>query len=114
IFFVSLGILVDIKVITPPVILFMTVLTVVAILTKLIGCSIPARLQGLSMNDSLIVGWGMAPRGEVAMIVGMIGLKQNLINQEIYAAIIFMSLVTTIITPIVLRNWFYKDEMKKA
>jgi len=109
VFFVSLGILVDIHVITPAVLWFLVVLTVVAILTKVIGCYFPARWQGLSVRDSAIVGFGMSPRGEVAMIVGLIGLNRNLITQEIYAAIIFMSLVTTVVTPIVLRNWLYKD-----
>jgi Kef-type K+ transport system membrane component KefB len=108
IFFVSLGILVDVHVMTPAVIWFMVVLTIVAILTKAIGCFIPAKWQGLSFKDSAVVGFGMSPRGEVAMIVGLIGLNQHLITQEIYAAIIFMSLFTTIFTPIVLRNWLYK------
>jgi len=108
IFFVSLGILVDIHVITPAVLWFLIVLTVVAIITKVIGCFIPAKWMGLSLKDAAVVGFGMSPRGEVAMIVGLIGLNQNLITQEIYAAIIFMSLFTTIFTPIVLRNWLYK------
>lgn len=108
IFFVSLGILVDIHVITPAAIWFILVLTIVGILTKLIGCFVPARLQGLSLRDAAIVGFGMSPRGEVAMIVALIGLNQKIITQEIYAAIIFMSLITTIVTPIVLRNWLYK------
>jgi Kef-type K+ transport system membrane component KefB len=110
IFFVSLGILVDVHVLTPAVIGFLLVLTVVAVLTKVIGCFFPARWQGLSLRDSAIVGFGMSPRGEVAMIVGLIGLNQNLITKEIYAAIIFMSLLTTVITPIVLRNWLYKGD----
>jgi Kef-type K+ transport system membrane component KefB len=67
--------------------------------------------MGMSFTDSAIVGFGMSPRGEVAMIVGLIGLNQNLINQEIYAAIIFMSLITTIFTPIVLRQWFYPSRL---
>lgn len=108
VFFVSLGILVDIHIITPPVFLFLAVLTVVAILTKAIGCFIPARCQGMSFKDALVVGFGMSPRGEVAMIVGVIGLKQGIITPEIYAAVIFMSLFTTVFTPIVLRNWIYK------
>ncbi len=108
IFFVSLGILVDIHVITPAVLWFLIVLTVVAIMTKVIGCFLPAKWMGLSLKDAAVVGFGMSPRGEVAMIVGLIGLNQNLITQEIYAAIIFMSLFTTIFTPIVLRNWLYK------
>ena len=108
IFFVSLGILVDIHVVTPAVFGFLIVLTIVAVLTKVIGCFFPARFQGLSFKDSAIIGFGMSPRGEVAMIVGLIGLNQHLITPEIYAAIIFMSLLTTILTPIILRQWLYK------
>ncbi len=108
IFFVSLGILVDIHMITPTALWFIFVLVVVAILTKVAGCFLPAYWQGLSIKDAAIVGFGMSPRGEVAMIIGLIGLNQNIITQEIYAAIIFLSLVTTIVTPIVLRNWLYK------
>ncbi|MBI4439488.1 cation:proton antiporter [Candidatus Woesearchaeota archaeon] len=105
IFFVSLGILADFKAITPAVLLFLAVLTVVAVLTKVIGCYIPAKLQGMSRRDSLIVGFGMSPRGEVAMIVALIGLNAGLIGQDIYVSLVLMSLLTTIITPIVLRNW---------
>lgn len=106
IFFVSLGILVDIHIVTPAVLWFFVVLTVVAIATKVVGCFFSARWQGLSNQDAAIIGFGMSPRGEVAMIVGLIGLNQNLIPQEIYAAIIFMSLITTIVTPIVLKKTF--------
>jgi Kef-type K+ transport system membrane component KefB len=49
------------------------VLTVIAIITKVIGCGLPAKLSGMSSKDSLIVGLGMVPRGEVAMIVALIG-----------------------------------------
>jgi Kef-type K+ transport system membrane component KefB len=110
IFFVSLGILVDTHVLTLKVFWFLVVLTIVAILTKVVGFFLPAKWQGLSFKDSAIIGFGMSPRGEVAMIVGLIGLNQNLITQEIYAAIIFMSLMTTIVTPIVLRNWLYQEK----
>lgn len=111
IFFVSLGILVDVRVVTPAVLSFLIVLTIVAILTKFVGCFFPAKWQGMSNKDAAVVGFGMAPRGEVAMIVGLIGLKQQIITQEIYVAIIFMSLVTTIAVPIILRNWFYKNDL---
>ena len=110
IFFVSLGVLADFRQLTPGIVIFLIVLIVVAILTKVIGCGIPAKLMGMSTKDSLIVGFGMAPRGEVAMIVALIGLQQGIIDQNIYVALVLMSLVTTIITPIVYRNWFYKGE----
>ena len=110
IFFVSLGIIADFHALTASVIWFLIALTVVAVLTKLIGCYIPAKLQGMSHKDSLIVGWGMSPRGEVAMIVALIGLNAGLIGQGIYVSLVLMSLLTTILTPIVLRNFFYRQE----
>ena len=110
IFFVSLGIIADLHAVTPEILLFLLVLTIVAILTKVIGCGIPAKLGGLCTKDSLIVGFGMAPRGEVAMIVALIGLEAGIIGQGIYVTLVLMSLLTTIITPIVYRNWFYRGE----
>ena len=112
IFFISLGILADFHAITSGVVWFLIVLTIVAVLTKLIGCYIPAKLQGMSHKNALIVGFGMAPRGEVAMIVALIGLNQKIIGQEIYVSLVMMSLLTTIITPIVLKNWIYRSETK--
>ncbi|MFA5415599.1 MAG: cation:proton antiporter [Methanoregula sp.] len=110
IFFVSLGILADIKAVTPAILVFLVVLTVVAIITKVIGCGLPARLMGLCRKDALIVGFGMSPRGEVAMIVALIGLEAGIIDQGVYVVLVLMSLLTTIITPIVYRNWFFKGE----
>ncbi|MFQ5801143.1 MAG: cation:proton antiporter, partial [Candidatus Hydrothermarchaeales archaeon] len=83
---------------------FLIILTIVAILTKLIGCAVPAMIQGLSTKDSLTIGFGMVPRGEVAMIIALIGLNQGILNQELYVSLVLMSLLTTIIPPIILRN----------
>ncbi len=110
IFFVSLGIIADLHAVTPEILLFLLVLTIVAILTKVIGCGIPARLGGLCTKDAIIVGFGMSPRGEVAMIVALIGLERGIIGQGVYVTLVIMSLLTTIITPIVYRNWFYRGE----
>ena len=114
IFFISLGVLLDFHVITLDLIWFVLILTVVALLTKVIGCGLPARLQGMKLRDSVIVGVGMVPRGEVAMIVALIGLDRNLIMQDTYAALVLMSLLTTIIPPLILRNWLFKKESVKS
>ncbi|MCM2467004.1 cation:proton antiporter [Methanoculleus oceani] len=108
IFFVSLGILADFQALTPDIIIFLVALTLVAIATKVIGCGLPARAMGMCREDSLIIGFGMAPRGEVAMIVALIGLDSGLIGQGVFVAIVLMSLLTTIVTPIVYRNWFFR------
>jgi Kef-type K+ transport system membrane component KefB len=110
IFFVSLGILADFHALTPEIVLFLIVLIIVAIITKVIGCGLPARMMGLCTKDALIVGFGMAPRGEVAMIVALIGLEAGIIGQGVYVTLVLMSLLTTLITPIVYRNWFYRGE----
>ncbi len=112
IFFISLGIIADFHALTPNIIWFLIALTAVAVVTKLIGCAIPAKMLGNNWKDSLIIGFGMSPRGEVAMIVALIGLNAGLIGQGIYVAIVLMSLLTTILTPIVFRNWLYKDKVE--
>lgn len=108
IFFVSLGVIMDMHAITLNVLWFVLALTVVAILAKVIGCGLPAYFQRMGLRNSLTIGIGMVPRGEVAMIVGLIGLTQGLVDQSTYSAIILMSLLTTIIPPLILRNWIYK------
>jgi Kef-type K+ transport system membrane component KefB len=113
IFFVSLGILADFKALTVNVIWFLLALTIVAVITKVIGCYIPAKLQGMSHKDSLVVGFGMAPRGEVAMIVALIGLNAGLIGQNIYVSLVLMSLLTTVITPLILRRWLNKQAVSE-
>jgi Kef-type K+ transport system membrane component KefB len=112
IFFVSLGVILDIHYITLDLIWFILALSLVAVITKMIGCGGTALLQRMSFKDSMVIGVGMAPRGEVAMIVALIGLNQGLIDNGVYAALILMSLITTVIPPLILRNWVYKDSDK--
>jgi Kef-type K+ transport system membrane component KefB len=108
VFFVSLGVIMDLHYVTMNLLWFVLALSGVAILTKVIGCGIPAIIQRMSLRDSMIVGVGMVPRGEVAMIVALIGLSQNFIDQSTYSVLILMSLLTTIIPPLILRNWLFR------
>ena len=105
IFFVSLGVLADFHTLTLQIFWFLIALTIVAFLTKIIGCYAGARIGRMSHKNSLVVGMGMAPRGEVAMIVTLIGLNIGIIKQDIYVSLILMSLLTTIFVPIVLRHY---------
>jgi Kef-type K+ transport system membrane component KefB len=108
IFFVSLGVIMDLHGFTTSLMWFVLALTAVAIITKVVGCGLPALFQRMSIRDSLIIGTGMVPRGEVAMIVALIGLNQGLVDQSVYTAVILMSLLTTITPPIVLKNWLFR------
>ncbi len=109
IFFVSLGVLADVRGLSSDVVLATLAFIVVAIATKLVGCAIPARLMGMSTRDSLVIGFGMTPRGEVAMIVALLALNQGVIGQAGYVSLVIMSLVTTLVVPLVLRNWLFRD-----
>jgi Na+:H+ antiporter len=105
IFFVSLGILANFHALTLQILGFLIALTVLAFLTKIIGCYVGARIGRMNHKNSLAVGMGMAPRGEVAMIVALIGLNMGFLGQDIYVSLILMSLLTTIFVPIVLRHY---------
>jgi Kef-type K+ transport system membrane component KefB len=105
IFFVSLGVLANFHLLTIQIVWFLIALTVVAFLTKIIGCYLGARIVNMGHKISLAVGMGMAPRGEVAMIVALIGLNLGVIKQDLYVSIILMSLLTTMFVPIILRYY---------
>jgi Kef-type K+ transport system membrane component KefB len=107
IFFVSLGIIADLHALSSDIALFVVILTILAVITKVAGCGIPAYMSGMSVKDSLIVGFGMSPRGEVAMIVALIGLQEGVIDQGIYVTLVLMALLTTLITPLIYRNWLF-------
>lgn len=81
----------------------------VAVFAKLVGCSFMANLMGYSKSESLQVGIGMIPRGEVALIIVNIGLKMSIISDSVFTAVILMIVVTTLVTPGVLKMSFDKS-----
>ncbi len=88
------------------------VLTGVAIIGKVIGCSIPARLSGLSNRESLAVGVGMIPRMEVAMVIAIYGLETGIIGEDIYSMAVFIGLATALLAPTLLR-WTLKSQISE-
>jgi Kef-type K+ transport system membrane component KefB len=99
VFFISLGLLVDLTNIMKTFV-FVMVLTGFAVVTKIVGCGIPCRLFGDSGNDSFTVGYGMVPRGEIALVMALIGLNAGIISDDLYAAIVIMAILTTVVVPI--------------
>lgn len=106
VFFISLGILVDLRAVSQDILLLIVGLIIVAVVGKLVGCYIPAKLLKEGHKDSLIIGVGMIPRGEVGMIIGMIGLTSGVFTQDIYTAVIVMCIATTLIVPPILRKLY--------
>jgi len=82
--------------------LFAVALSILGIISKLAGCGLPALLVGFNRSESWKIGVGMIPRGEVALIIGGIALASGVISQQIFGVTIIMTLVTTIIAPIML------------
>jgi Kef-type K+ transport system membrane component KefB len=82
---------------------FTIVLVLVAIVTKALGCGILAKICGFSTLESTRVGLGMISRGEVGLIVAGYGLSHGLIGQDVFSASVLVVLVTTMITPPLLR-----------
>jgi Kef-type K+ transport system membrane component KefB len=102
-FFVYVGIESDFSSIahTPPLLLFG--LIGIAIVTKIIGCGGGAWLCRFTPFDALTVGVGMISRGEVALVTATIGLQAGIINSSIFSLVIMISLITTIVTPLLLK-----------
>lgn len=106
IFFVSIGLVADISGIDATFLTMIIVLTIVAILTKIIGGAIGAKIARFNNRSSLGIGAGMIARGEVGLIVGTIGLTKGLISSEIFTATVVIVLATTLVTPPLLKIFF--------
>lgn len=106
IFFASVGIAADIKGLDPEVILITLVMFVIAVVGKLFGCGGAARLFKISKRESLQIGVGMISRGEVAIITANIGMQNHIISEEIYIPTLIVVILTTVITPALLKIVF--------
>jgi Kef-type K+ transport system membrane component KefB len=114
IFFVSIGLKTDVGSLAGPELLLAIVLVLVAIVSKVIGGGTGARLGGFSTRESLRVGVGMISRGEVGLIVASVGVGAGLIKTELFSVVTLIVLVTTLVTPPLLRQVFRSEETSHA
>ncbi|MGL5870417.1 cation:proton antiporter [Clostridium chrysemydis] len=110
IFFASIGIGLEINSLSKGEIIFTVALTIVAIITKIAGGAIGVKISGYKNRESLQVGIGMVSRGEVALIVANKGLSVGLISQQGLVTVVIMVIVAAIVTPILLKIIFSKDD----
>lgn len=114
-FLVSIGLQADAHTLGSTGILFVLAITLVAIVSKVIGAGLGARLAGLQWPSALRVGVGMISRGEVGLIVAAIGLREGFISESVFASMVMMVLLTTLVTPFLLRRAFpHKETAKEA
>ncbi|MCC3373694.1 cation:proton antiporter [Cohnella sp. REN36] len=112
IFFVSVGFSVSFEGLGEHVGLI-AVLTVVAVVTKLVGAGLGAKLTGFSMRSSIGIGSGMVSRGEVALIIATIGLESGLLHQKYFTVLVIVVILTTLITPFLLKMIFKERQAKQ-
>lgn len=108
IFFASIGLKTDIGDVNTSILLFSAAFIVVALITKIIGCGLIAKVCRFSWNDSLKIGVGMMTRGEVALIVSQKGLAVGLMSPVYFTSVILLIIVSSIATPIVLKLLYAK------
>lgn len=113
IFFASIGLKTQIENLSPKIIWFSLALLAVAIITKVAGGYIGAKLNKFGTNEALCIGIGMVSRGEVALIVAQKGLAAGLITAELFPPIVVVVIVTTLITPILLKL-AYREKLESG
>jgi Kef-type K+ transport system membrane component KefB len=107
VFFVNIGLefnLLDIE--TAP--LFLILFILLAVISKVVGCGIGARLTNLDTVRSFRIGSGMVPRGEVSLIVANMALQKGIIDTNLLSATIMTVIISAVITPILLKYSFTK------
>ena len=109
VFFVGIGLKTTFDTMNGKLLLFCVAFVIVALLTKIIGCGLMAKVCRFNWNDSLKIGVGMMTRGEVALIVAQKCLSVGMITSEFFTAVILLIIVSSVATPIILKALFNKD-----
>lgn len=106
IFFISIGLNLNLRELNLDALWLLLIMSFLGITGKLIGSGLGARLAGFTWRESVQVGAGMISRGEVGLIVASVGLSQDLVSPAEFSAVVGMVVITTIITPPLLRALF--------
>lgn len=85
-------------------------LVLVAIVSKLLGGYAMARMKNLPHREALAVGAIMNARGVMGMVVASIAYHAGLVDQGLYSALLLVGMVTTVVTPLLLRQWLTKSQ----
>ncbi|MBQ4241330.1 MAG: cation:proton antiporter, partial [Lachnospiraceae bacterium] len=108
VFFCSIGLQTDVRTLDTTIMAFSICFVAVGLLSKIIGCGGISKIMGYSFGDSMKIGVGMMTRGEVALIVSQRGLAAGMMNQAYFTAVIMLIIVSSIITPVILKILYEK------
>ena len=114
IFFVNIGLEVNVRELTFDSGFFVVIICLIAVLSKILGSGLGARLAGFSNKEALRLGAGMVSRGEVGLIVASIGVIEGIISADIFTVSVIMVIFTTLITPPMLRTLFSERRLSSS
>ena len=106
IFFINIGLTANLRAFDASDLVLLATLTVVAVVSKLLGCGGGALLSGLPWRESIQVGAGMVSRGEVGLIVASVGVTAGLISNDLFSIFVVVVVITTLMTPFLLKVVF--------
>jgi Kef-type K+ transport system membrane component KefB len=106
IFFVNIGLAINMRQVGDSALLFAVIITLVAIISKIVGSGVGGLLAGFDRREALQLGIGMVSRGEVGLIVATFALTEGLMGSRNYSIVVFMIIVATVVTPPMLRAVF--------
>ncbi len=110
-FFFTIGSRLDLGSLSRDLIIAALVISALAVVSKLVGCGLP--LIGEGLHTSVTVGIGMMPRGEVALIVALVGLNSHIVTEHTYAIVVLMTAITTVLAPPLLR-YLFREEVRET
>lgn len=113
VFFAGIGLKTNIDGLTMTMLIFSVCFVLVALISKIAGCGLISKVCGYTKTDSLIIGIGMMTRGEVALIVAQKGLSVGLLDPIYFTPVIILIIVSSILTPILLKTLFKKKDAKE-
>ena len=113
VFFASIGLKTNIESVDGSILLFSIGFVIVALICKIIGCGLVARICKFNASDSLKIGVGMMTRGEVALIVSQKGLSVGLLSPVYFTSVILLIIVSSISTPVILKLLYSREGFKE-
>lgn len=111
-FFISIGLKANLRLLESDILFFACVMLALAVISKVFGTWIGTRLGGFDNLSALRVGLGMVSRGEVGLIIAAIGINSGILAAEVFSVLVFIVLITTLITPLLMR-WSFTPQVEQ-
>lgn len=106
IFFINIGLSANVRQVPIEGLIFLAGMLVVVVISKLVGAGLGGRFGGMTIRESVQLGFGMIPRGEVVLIIAAIGITEGLIDSIVFSTIVLLVIITSLITPPILQMVF--------